>query len=234
MFKLILVSALLLLTTIITFPAAYAEDVITIIPCSSDHNNPKFFDLTSDYVRKGQQVRWSNADDINHRIIISTADGKQVISDSGLIKPNSSFSFQFNNPGKFNFSSPIYPWMKGNVSVTDDLSSEIRTNPKNNIDVQLSWSPAAPKVGQLTHFRIVFLHNNTSINQPHVDYVFSLVNSTNKTVYQQQYLHSSWGVESASYKFNTTGLFTSKVTITAVLFQPVEPTESDFKIVVTA
>jgi plastocyanin len=234
MFKLILIIALLLFTTIITFPAAYAEDVITIIPCSSDRNNSKFFDLTSDYVRKGQQVRWFNSDDINHRIIISTSDNKkQVVSDSGLIKPNSSFSFKFNNPGMYDFSSPIYPWMKGNISVTNDLSSEIKTNPKNNVSVQLSWSPATPKVGQLTHFKIVFLHNNTTINQPHVDYVFSLVNSTTKTVYQQG-LHSSWGVESASYKFGTKGLFTPKVTITAILFQPVEPTESDFKIIVTA
>jgi plastocyanin len=233
MFKLLVVIALLLLTAIIIFPAAYAEDVITIIPCSSNHNNPKFFDLTSDYVQKGQQVRWFNADDINHRIVINTSDRKQVVADSGLIKPNSSFSFQFNNPGIYDFSSPIYPWMKGNVSVTDELSSEIRTNPKNNVDVQLSWNPATPKVGQLTHFKIVFLHNNTSVNQPHIDYVFSIINSTNKTVYQQG-LHSSWGVESASYKFNTTGFFTPKVTITAVLFQPVEPTESDFKIHVTA
>lgn len=232
MFKLLLVIAVFLLITIITFPAAYAEDVITIIPCSSSHNNPKFFDLTSDYVRKGQQVRWFNADDINHRIIISTPERKQVV-DSGLIKPNGSFSFRFSDPGMYDFSSPMYPWMKGNVSVTDDLSSEIRTNPKNNVDVQLSWNPATPKVGQLTHFKIVFLHNNTSVNQPHIDYVFSIINSTNKTVYQQG-LHSSWGVESASYKFNTTGFFTPKVTITAVLFQPVEPTESNFKIDVTS
>lgn len=233
MFKLLVVIAVFLLITIITFPAAYAEDVITIIPCSSNHNNPKFFDLTSEYVRKGQQVRWFNADDINHRIIISTPERKQVVADSGLIKPNGSFSFQFSNHGMYNFSSPIYSWMKGNVYVTDDLSSEIRTNPKNNVDVQLTWNPATPKVGQLTHFKIVFLHNNASVNQPHIDYVFSIINLTNKTVYQQG-LHSSWGVESASYKFNTTGLFTPKVTITAVLFQPVEPTESDFKIDVTS
>jgi plastocyanin len=232
MFKLLIAIAFLSLTIISPFPAAYAQDVITIIPCSSDHNNPKFFDTTSDYVRKGQSIRWFNADDINHRIIISTSDGKEVVSDSGLIRPNGSFSFKFNNPGIYDFSSPIYPWMKGNVSVTDDLYSEIKGSAKNNVNVQLSWSPASPKVGQYTHFRIIFLNRSTQINQSHIDYVFSINNSTNKTVFQQG-LHSSWGVESASYKFNTIGIFTPKVTITGILFQPVEPTEVDFNMSVT-
>ena len=73
----------------------------------------------------------------------------------------------------------------------------------------------------------------TGKNQQHVDYVFSIASPEKKTLYQQT-LHSSWGVESASYKFQTGGLFTPKVTIDAILFQPVEPVEDDFKIPVKA
>jgi plastocyanin len=224
--------AFVFLIFVIVVPAAYAEDIITIIPCSSNHNNPTFFNTNSYYVQKGQHVRWFNADDINHRIIASTSNGKELLFDSGLIKPNDSYSFIFNNIGSYNFSSPIYPWMKGNVSVTDDISSGTIRHLKDNVDVQLTWTPITPKLGETAHFKIIFLHKNTELNQPHIDYVFSINNSTNKSVYQQG-LHSSWGVESASYKFDKSGIFMPKVTITAILFQPVYPSEADFKMSVT-
>jgi hypothetical protein len=44
------------------------------------------------------------------------------------------------------FSSPIYPWIKGTVFVSDDISTVTRTDSENDIDVQLSWTPIAPKV----------------------------------------------------------------------------------------
>ena len=55
------------------------------------------------------------------------------------------------------------------------------------------------------------------LNQKHIDYVFSIDTPKNKTSYQQT-LHSSWGVESAAYKFDTTGIFKPRVTIDAILF----------------
>jgi plastocyanin len=216
MFKLICAPAIFFLMVVIGFPAAFAEDAITIIPCSSNHNNPRFFDNPSYYVQKGQQIRWHNADDINHRIVISTSDAKAVLSDSGIIKSNGSFPFKFNNIGIYHFSSPVYPWMQGNVSVTDNISSVTMTNTKNNVDVQLTWTPAIPRVGEITHFKIIFINRNTDKNQE------------NRTLYQQA-LHSSWGVEYASYKFNTPGIIIPKITIEAILFQPVEPVEFDFK-----
>jgi hypothetical protein len=68
MIKLMSVLAIVFLMTVTGIPAAYSEDVIIIIPCSSNHNNPKFFETPSYYIQKGQQIRWHNADDINHRI----------------------------------------------------------------------------------------------------------------------------------------------------------------------
>jgi plastocyanin len=211
-----------------SIPVSYAEEVITIIPCSSNHNNPKFFDTPSYFVQKGQQIRWYNADDINHRIVISTSDAKTLLADSGIIKSNGSFPFKFNNIGIYLFSSPVYPWMQGNVSVTDDISSVTMTNPKNIVDVQLTWTPAIPRVGEITHFKIIFINKNTDKNQQHIDYVFSIDSPENKILYQQAQ-HSSWGVEYASYKFNTPGIIIPKLTIDAILFQPVEPVEYNFK-----
>jgi len=68
MFKLISEMTIVFLMAVTGIPAAYSEDVITIIPCSSNHNNPKFFDTPYYYIQKGQQIHWHNADDINHRI----------------------------------------------------------------------------------------------------------------------------------------------------------------------
>jgi hypothetical protein len=85
-----------------------------------------------------------------------------------------------------------------------------------------------PRAGEITHFKIIFINKNTDKNQLHIDYVFSINNTENKTLYQQA-LHSSWGVEYASYKFETPGIIVPKVTIDAILFQPVEPVEYNFK-----
>jgi plastocyanin len=151
MFKLISALAIVFLMAVTGIPAAYSEDVITIIPCSSNHNNPKFFDTPSYYTHtKRSQVRWHNADDINHRIVISTSDAKALLSDSGFIKSNGSFVFKFNNIGIYYFSSPLYHWMRGDVSVTDNISSVTVTNPKNNVDVQLTWTPSCTE-GRRNH-----------------------------------------------------------------------------------
>jgi plastocyanin len=233
MFSLMHILPVFLLMLISGIPAAYSENVITIIPCSSNHNNPKFFDMPFYFIGKGQQVLWHNADDINHRLIITNSSGKGLLSDSSIIKSNGSFSFRFNKIGVYHYLSAIYPWMRGNVSVTNDIASETVFNPKSSVGIQLLWTPSMPKAGELTHFEIIFINKETGKNQQHVDYVFSITNPANKIFYQQA-LHSSWGVESASYKFQTVGIFIPKVTIDALLFSPVEPIEGNFKILVKA
>jgi hypothetical protein len=206
---------------ITNIPTAFSEEVITIITCSRNHNNAKFFDMPSYFIQKGQQIRLYNA------------GGKEIFSNSGIIKPSGSFQYRFDNDGYYNFSSPIYPWMQGNVSVKNDISSVTMTNPKSNVAIQLTWTPSVPKVGQITHFKIIFIDKKTNTNQKHIDYIFSIDTPENKTSYQQT-LHSSWGVESAAYKFDTAGFFRPRVTIDAILFQPIEPVEDNFKILVKA
>jgi hypothetical protein len=216
MFRLISVLTVFVLILAVRIPIAYCKEVITIIPCSSNHNNPKFFDTPSYFTQKGQPISWYNADDVDHRIVITTADRKELLSDSGVIKPNGSYIFKFNNVGYYHFSSPVYPWMQGNVSVTSDISSVTLANRKNNVEVQLAWTPSLPgdqavSPGEITHFKIIFIDKKTNNNQKHIDYIFSIDTRQNKTLYHQT-LHSSCGVESASYKFSNGGIFNHKLT----------------------
>ena len=115
--------------TVFVAASAYAEqqqqgqDIITIIPGASDKNNPAFFDITYYPIQVGKEVRWYNADDISHKIIISSGnetttygiEHKKVV-ESADIKPKTSFSYKFGKEGIYRFSSPIYPWMHGNIT----------------------------------------------------------------------------------------------------------------------
>jgi len=224
----ITVFALSILGTLIVTNVANAEQhTITIIPGSSDKTSKTYFDVSFYPIQIGKQIRWFNADDIDHKIFITTENGTQQqehqLAESGIIKSKASFSHRFDKPGMYHFSSPVYPWMKGTVLVSNDIASETVTNLKNKVDVQLSWFSSKPKVGEETHFAINFINNNTHSNQEHVDYEFIITdNSDNKRVYRQA-LHSCCGAEQGSYKFIKAGDFTSEITIYNILFAPVEP-----------
>jgi hypothetical protein len=86
-------------------------------------------------------------------------------------------------------------------------------------------------VEELVHFKIIFINKKNGQNQQHVDYGFSLVNHQKQTIYQQD-VHSSWRVEYASNTFHKAGLVIPKVTVNALLFQPIEPVEDNFKMTV--
>lgn len=176
-----IIISIICIFTVFVAASAYAEqqqgqDVITIIPGASDKNNPSFFDVTYYPIQVGKEVKWYNADDINHKIIISNGnetneasiENKKVV-ESGDIKPNTSFSYKFDKEGTYRFSYPTYPWMHGNVIVSNDISTTAVTNNLNNsVAIQLSWYPAKPKAvlgeaegqGQQTHFIISLLMKN--------------------------------------------------------------------------
>ena len=87
-------------------------------------------------------------------------DNNNFILISNLINWNPffhcySYTYAFEEEGTYHFSSPTHPWIKGTVFVSDDISTVTQTDSENNIDVQLSWIPSSPKVGQQTHFKII-------------------------------------------------------------------------------
>jgi lipopolysaccharide export LptBFGC system permease protein LptF len=230
----VLLFILIIATFISIITIVFAEEVITILPSSNDKSRSRFLDITFYPIEKGRELTWFNDDYINHRIIVnSTQDNKTILADSAIIKPKDSFTYTFEEPGTYHFSSPTYAWIKGTVFVTDDIITETDTDSKNDIDVQLSWTPSAPTIGQEIHFKVIFIDKKTNKNQEHIDYTFTLVDPKgNKIALQAP--HSGWGVEPASYKFGKEGEYKARIAIFNVLFVPVEVGTTEFDIITAA
>jgi hypothetical protein len=124
--SIILAVGILLLLVI---PLAFAEEVITILPGAQDHNRPRFLDITFYPIEKGKELTWFNDDDVSHRIIINSTTEKsnstELVADSGVIKPEDSYTYIFEEEGTYRFSSPTHPWINGNIIhrtyLTDNL-----------------------------------------------------------------------------------------------------------------
>jgi plastocyanin len=206
------------------------EEVITIVPGSSDSNRYRFFDITEYLISPGEEIKWHNADDIIHNIIIISNNGKDILTKSENIKPNGFFSYTFDDKGEYHFQSSKYDWMKGKIIVTDDLKT-IKKSMDNGIDLYLSWTPSSIKQGEKIIYKIVFVDKENEINQEHVDYSFTIQNPIDDTIlYKNAITHSAWGVEPASYIFDLNGNFIGKVGIEGILFQPIEPDYIEFEI----
>lgn len=61
-----------------------------------------------------------------------------MLTESEIIKPGDAFTYIFKDEGIYHFFSPAYPWIKGAIFVSNDISTVTKTDPKNDIDVQLS------------------------------------------------------------------------------------------------
>ncbi|HYJ01750.1 MAG TPA: hypothetical protein VEW92_06010 [Nitrososphaeraceae archaeon] len=213
---------------------AHAEEIITIVPGSSDSSRYRFFDITEYPISTGEEIKWYNADNILHKIqIMSNDTNKSIVAESENIEPKEYFNYKFKEEGEYLFQSIKYPWMKGKIIVTDDIKT-IKERLKNNIDLNISWTPSIIKSGEKTLFKIIFIDKKSSKNQEHIDYSFTIKDlDDEKVLYKNSLTHSAWGVEPASHKFNSTGNFMGEVGIQGVLFQPVSPQYSEFEIEVT-
>lgn len=228
-----------------TIPLIFAEEVITIIPGSTDENRYRFVDISFYPIETGKEVTWYNGDTVNHRLIINSGPGPVnftssdgnvnssfEVADSGIIEPNDSFAFTFDREGTFNFYSPIYPWIRGKVFVTNDITTVTETDSENDIDVQLTWTPSVPKIGEETKFKIIFIDRELDGNQKHIDYKFSIEAPGGQSIALQS-PHSGWGVESASHEFIKNGNYKPKISIFTVQFIPVEVGTTEFGLMVS-
>ena len=213
---------------------AHAEEIITIVPGSSDSSRYRFFDITEYLISTGEEIRWYNADNIIHNIqIMSNDTNKTIVTESENIEPKEYFNYEFNEEGEYLFQSIKYPWMKGKIIVTDDIKT-VKKSFENDIDLSISWTPSTIKSGEKAIFKIIFIDKKSIKNQEHIDYSFTIKDSTaDKVLYKNSLTHSAWGVEPASHKFNSIGNFIGEVGIQGVLFQPVSPQSSEFEIEVT-
>jgi hypothetical protein len=105
----------------IAFPLVFAEEVITILPGAQDHNRPRFLDITFYPIETGKELTWFNDDETSHRIIINAISEENnatiLVADSGIIEPENSYTYTFEEEGTYLFSSPTYPWIRGTALV---------------------------------------------------------------------------------------------------------------------
>ena len=114
---------------------AHAEEIITIVPGSSDSSRYRFFDITEYLISTGEEIRWYNADNIIHNIqIMSNDTNKTIVTESENIEPKEYFNYEFNEEGEYLFQSIKYPWMKGKIIVTDDIKT-VKKSFENDIDI---------------------------------------------------------------------------------------------------
>jgi plastocyanin len=136
------------------------EEIITIVPGSSDSSRYRFFDITEYLISTGEEIKWYNADDVMHNIVVTTSDGKTIVTQSKDIKPKGSFSFTFDDEGEYLFKSSKYDWMKGKIIVTSDIKT-IQKSMTDDIDLYLSWTPSTINVGEKAYFKIIFVDNKS-------------------------------------------------------------------------
>src|SRR5688500_12263819 len=129
-------STLLFLFSFSAYFANAQEEVITIVPGSSDPARYRFFDITEYPISTGEEIKWYNADNIIHNIIVTSTNGEIIIAQSANIKPRESFSYIFDKEGEYIFQSSKYNWMKGKIIVTDDIKT-IKESMENDIDLYI-------------------------------------------------------------------------------------------------
>ena len=134
--------------------ASYAEDVTFVVPGSKDPSLGQSFDPALQIIEKGQAIVFVNPDAEPHHLVIkSNADGKQVF-DTGELKTNEFVSHNFSDYGNYTIESTMYPHMKGNIIVTDDIATFSKTIEDQNIDVQLLKKPCKPASKSRNVFQI--------------------------------------------------------------------------------
>jgi plastocyanin len=214
------------------FPSAYAEDVTFIVPGSKDPSLGQFFDPKLQIIEKGQAIVFVNPDsELHHLVIKSTADNKQVF-DTGEMKQNQFVSHTFTEDARYTIECTIYPHMKGEILVTDDIATFTKTIPEHNIDVQLSRSPATPKVNEQTNFKVIFIDNETGRNRQHVDYALGFKDLQGE-FFDSKSGHTVDGAEYWNFTFDREDAFTPMVEVSGLDFIPIAPVTVEFDTLVT-
>tara|TARA_B100000029_G_C17526686_1_gene941882 strand:+ start:17 stop:1618 length:1602 start_codon:yes stop_codon:yes gene_type:complete len=87
-------------------------------------------------ISSGDIVTWINNDDAIHVVVSGDPNsGPNGLFDSGFLKMNESFSFEFSSEGNYSYYCTLHPWMNGVISVGNIEYVEITT------DIDYSTSP---------------------------------------------------------------------------------------------
>jgi plastocyanin len=210
---------------------AYAEDVIFIVPGSSDPASVLRFDPPIQVIEKGQSIVFVNPDGLDHHLVVRSADNKEVF-DTGVMERNQFVSHTFPDNGEYTLQCEIYPHMKGEIKVTDDIATFTKTIESQNLDVQLTRSPANPGVNEEIYYKITFIDKETGRNHAHIDFALSF-NDSSGNYADGTGGHTVDGQEFGVFKFDKEDAFTPAVTVSGVDLIPIVPEKVTFDTVVT-
>ena len=229
--RLLIVGSVLSLVVLPLSSIASAEDVIFIVPGAGDPSRQLDFDPQLQIINKDQAIVFANADFVNHHLVVKSADGKEVF-DTGVLDNTQYVSHTFTEFGKYSLECKLFPHMKGDIIVTDDIATFTKTIDEQNLDVQLTRSPANPGVGVQTFFKVVFIDKETGRNHSHIDYILNFTNSGGNYV-DGMGGHTVDGAEYGSFIFNEEDEFTPAVTVSGIDFVLIQPATVVFDTVVT-
>lgn len=224
-FILIFIPSMIILSSHILF--AGGEEVITIIPGSSDENRYRFFDITFFPIDIKKEFRFYNADTIPHQLVITKQDDQSFQDKSDIIDPKKSYSIKLDKNGIYDFQSPQYSWMKGQIFVNDNVIT--KTKKLDTMNVQLTWIENNLQKDKY-QFKILFTEKNSNENLEHVDYIFTIRNSEGKNVHQSKFTHSGWGAEYSESTLDPDNEYVAELTVNGLLFQPIKVEKAIFEI----
>ncbi len=179
---------------------AYAEDVIFIVPGSSDPSVKPSLDPTLQLIQKGQTVTFVNPDGLDHELVVKDSNGKQVF-DTGVLNQNKFVSYTFAENGEYSIQDTTYAHIKGQILVTDDVLTMTKALEGQNIDVQVTRTPAYPQINQDVYYKVTFIDKKTGRNHPHIDFTMTFNDSKGNYV-NGVGGHSIDGQEFARFKFD--------------------------------
>ncbi len=197
--KYFLLSLFLILGSI---PLVFAEEYIIDIPFGAynpELNTPAevWYDPPLINVILGDSITWYNDDREAHTVTSGDGPGRfgwmdnkdfgtsDGIFDSDIFMPGESWSYQFEEPGRFSYFCIIHPWMDGMVVVEEPIPDYphdatgkeiqfpiLRYTPDRSIEVDLSWDPPVIKTHEKIQFVYQFYDPQTNSNLAEMKYNF--------------------------------------------------------------
>ena len=68
-------------------------------------------------IESGEEVTWVNEDSAFHSVTSGFYDTPSDLFDSGYLNPSESFTFTFDESGRYDYFCTLHPWMYGQVIV---------------------------------------------------------------------------------------------------------------------
>jgi plastocyanin len=231
---------------LISFAQSNGEKIITIPKGSANpevditkFTAKQWYNPSPITINVNDTVKWINNDTEPHTVTSGLGGGMASAAtnskgkpnglfDSGLFKPDSSYSLKFNKSGTFNYFCTIHPWMEGIVNVNDaSVNTKIPTYAVNQnggnigkfplynltsdkkIETGLSWSPMSIKTNEPISFIIdaFKMPENTVLHL--WPYNFILIQN-GKEIYRTNG-HTEMGSSTEKYTFSNPGNLSIKI-----------------------